>query len=48
MKEIRVNEIDKFVDDMMEGIDVGANDKSERNSVSFSQIMEAYEESKEQ
>ena len=48
MKEIRVNDLEKWVESTMERIDVSANDKSERNSVSYSQIIEAYEESKEQ
>ena len=48
MKEIKLNDLDRWVDDMMDGIDVASNDKSERNSVSLRQIMESYEESREE
>ena len=47
-KEVKLEDLDRWYDAAMENIDVSANDKSERNSVSMSQIMDAYEESKEQ
>lgn len=45
-KEITVEAIDKLFDDAFEDIDVSADIKSERNSVSLKQIYEAYEESR--
>ncbi len=48
MSEVRLEELDKWYDAAMEGIDVSANDKSEANSVSMTQILDSYEESKEQ
>ena len=47
MRAITVETIDEMFDSRFEDIDMSANDKSERNSVSFKSIIEAYEESKE-
>lgn len=47
MKEITINQMDYEFDRMFDDIDVGSNYKTERNSVSFRSIMEAYEESKQ-
>ena len=44
MKEVN---IDNWFDNEFEDIDVSSNEKSERNSVSFKQIYEAYLESTE-
>ena len=44
-KEIK---IDEWFDEVFEGIDVSSDDKSEPNSVSYSQILDSYNESKEQ
>ena len=40
--------IDSWFDRTFEDIDKSDNDKSEQNSISFKQILEAYQESKEQ
>lgn len=45
MKDVR---IDEWFDENFEGIDVASDDKSESNSVSYSQILDSYNESKEQ
>lgn len=45
MKDVR---IDEWFDEHFEGIDVSSDDKSESNSVSYSQILDSYNESKEQ
>ena len=45
MKDVR---IDDWFDDKFEDIDVSSDDKSEPNSVSYSQILDSYNESKEQ
>lgn len=44
MKEVN---IDNWFDNEFEDIEVSSNEKSERNSVSFKQIYEAYLESTE-
>ena len=46
MREV-TSDIDKEFDGAFEDIDVSSDVKSERNSVSLTQIMEAYEESKQ-
>ena len=46
MREVTFD-IDKEFDETFEDIDVSSDVKSERNSVSLTQIMEAYEESKQ-
>ena len=46
MREV-TNDIDKEFDEMFKDIDVSENIKSEPNSVSMTQIREAYNESKE-
>ena len=46
-KEVTVEVMDKIFDDAFEGIDVSNNDKSEPNSVSLTQIRDAYNESRE-
>lgn len=45
MKDVR---IDDWFDEKFEDIDVSSDDKSEPNSVSYSQILDSYNESKEQ
>lgn len=47
MREV-TNNIDKEFDEMFKDIDVSSDCKSEPNSVSFTQIREAYNESREQ
>lgn len=48
MNEVRLEDLDKWYDEAMENIDVSSDDKSEPNSVSMTQILDSYEESKEQ
>ena len=47
-KEINVKDFEEAFDEAFDEIDVSANDKSEPNSVSFQQILDSYEESREQ
>jgi hypothetical protein len=46
MREV-TNDIDKEFDEMFKDIDVSENIKSEPNSVSMTQILDSYMESKE-
>ena len=45
MKDVK---IDDWFDEKFEDIDVSSDDKSEPNSVSYHQILDSYNESKEQ
>ena len=47
MRDVR-EDIDRTFDEMFEDIDIFEHIKSERNSVSLSQIYDSYMESKEQ